>query len=205
MIMPRRRVGGFPVPFGDPLLRALVVFATLCATGVASASATRNPGEYFFDQTFGDFREELETARDEGKQGILLMFEMDDCPFCHRMKTTVLNQPAVQDYFKEHFLIFPVDVEGDVEVTTFAGETMPQKDFALKELRVRATPVFAFFDLDGNLVTRYTGATRDADEFMLLGRYVLEGAYKETTFTKFKREPPAGGDSPAAESNETGG
>ncbi|MBK1632527.1 thioredoxin [Thiohalocapsa halophila] len=151
------------------------------------AAASRDPGQYFFDQTFGDFTEELALARDEGKQGILLMFEMDECPFCHRMKTTVLNQPGVQDYFKEHFLIFPVDVEGDIEVTTFSGETKAQKDFALQDHRVRATPVFAFFDLDGNLVARYTGATRDAEEFMLLGRYVVDEAYKETTFTKYKR------------------
>jgi thioredoxin-related protein len=166
---------------------ALLLVLLMLATQAASAAATRDPGQYFFDQTFGDFSEELATARDEGKQGILLMFEMDECPFCHRMKQTVLNQPAVQDYFKQHFLIFPVDVEGDVEVTDFGGETLAQKDFALQSHRVRATPVFAFFDLDGNLVARYTGATRDADEFMLLGRYVVEGAYKDTTFTKYKR------------------
>lgn len=167
--------------------RVLLAGLLLLAMGAAQAEATRDPGRYFFDQTFGDLGEELRLARDEGKQGILLMFEMDECPFCHRMKTTVLNQPAVQDYFKAHFLIFSMDVEGDVEVTTFGGESMPQKDFALKGYRVRATPVFAFFDLDGNLVTRYTGATRDAEEFMLLGRYVVEGAYKDSTFTKYKR------------------
>ena len=167
---------------------SLLLIALLLTAQVALAAATRDPGKFFFDQTFGDFSEELATARDEGKQGILLMFEMDECPFCHRMKTTVLNQPGVQEYFKEHFLIFPVDVEGDVEVTDFGGESMAQKDFALKSHRVRATPVFAFFDLDGNLVARYTGATRDADEFLLLGRYVVEGAYKTTTFTKYKRE-----------------
>ncbi len=169
------------LPFAGLALFALLVVS------VVQAAATRDPGQHFFDQTFGDLGEELALAREEGKQGILLMFEMDACPFCHRMKNTVLNQPAVQDYFKEHLLIFPVDVEGDVEVTTFAGETLPQKDFALKGYRVRATPVFAFFDLDGNLVARYTGATRDADEFMLLGRYVVEGAYKDTTFTQYKR------------------
>jgi thioredoxin-related protein len=158
----------------------------LSAAQAATAAATRDAGE-FFDQTFGDFTEELETARDEGKQGILLMFEMDECPFCHRMKATVLNQPDVQDYFKEHFLIFPVDVEGDVEVTDFQGNVAPQKDFALKQFRVRATPVFAFFDLEGNMVARYTGATRDSDEFLLLGRYVVDQAYKDTTFTKYKR------------------
>ena len=73
-----------------------------------------------------------------GKSGILLMFEMDECPFCHRMKTNVLNQPQVQDYFREHFLIFPVDVEGDIEVVDFAGNSAAQKDFALKQFRVRA-------------------------------------------------------------------
>jgi thioredoxin-related protein len=30
----------------------------------------------------GDFKDELDTARAEGKQGVLIMFEMDDCPFC---------------------------------------------------------------------------------------------------------------------------
>lgn len=176
-----------------PRRGALVVLATLfllalsAAVERSDAAASRDPGQYFFDQTFGDFTEELALAREEGKQGVLLMFEMDECPFCHRMKTTVLNQPAVQDYFKQHFLVFPVDVEGDIEVTTFSGETKAQKDFALTDHRVRATPVFAFFDLDGNLVARYTGATRDAEEFMLLGRYVVDGAYKETTFTKYKR------------------
>jgi len=157
---------------------------------VVAAAAPRDPGTYFFDKTFGDFSEELATAREDGKTGVLLMFEMDECPFCHRMKTTVLNQPEVQDYFKEHFLIFPVDVEGDVEVTDFQGNVAAQKDFALKQFRVRATPVFAFFDLDGNLVARYTGATRDSEEFLLLGRYVVEGAYKDTTFTKYKRGSP---------------
>jgi len=178
-------------PIHRTFVRALVLLLCTGLLGATAAlaadAAARDPGQYFFDQTFGDFSEELQTARDEGKEGILLMFEMDECPFCHRMKTMVLNQPEVQDYFKEHFLIFPVDVEGDVEVTDFTGNTSTQKEMALKQFRVRATPVFAFFDLDGNLVARYTGATRDPEEFMLLGQYVVEDAYKETTFTKYKR------------------
>jgi thioredoxin-related protein len=161
--------------------------ALLLAASLVDA-AGRDPGRFFFDQTFGDLPEELEHAREQGKKGILLMFEMDECPFCHRMKTTVLNQPEIQDFFKEHFLIFPVDVEGDVQITDFAGNTLAQKDFALNQFRVRATPVFAFFDLDGNLVARYTGATRGAEEFRWLGDYVVNGEYQRTNFTRYKRE-----------------
>jgi thioredoxin-related protein len=104
------------------------------------------------------------------------------------MKTTVLNEPEIQDFYKENFLVFPVDIEGDVEVTDFSGNTLPQKDFALEQYRVRATPVFAFFDLEGNLVARYTGATRDVQEFRWLGDYVVSEAYKNTSFTRYKRQ-----------------
>jgi len=164
----------------------LAVSLLLLAT--AALGAVRDPEEHFFDATFGDFSEELQNAKDQGKKGILLMFEMDECPFCHRMKTTVLNQSEIQDYFKENFLIFPVDIEGDVEVVDFQGNTLAQKDFALKGFRVRATPVFAFFDLDGKLVARYTGATRDPQEFQWLGEYVVDGDYGKTSFTRYKME-----------------
>ena len=171
------------------MLRLLSVMVLALAASIASADKPRDPGQYFFNDSFWDFTEELETARDEGKKGILIMFEMDECPFCHRMKTTILNQPDVQDYFRENFRIFPVDIEGDVEVTDFKGKATTMKDFAFQQYRVRATPVFAFFDLDGNYIkrARFTGATRDKEEFLLLGRYVVEKAYEQQPFTRYKR------------------
>jgi thioredoxin-related protein len=165
----------------------LALWVLLGALGGIQAE-TRSPEQHFFDQTFGDFREELANARTKGKKGILIMFEMDECPFCHRMKTTVLNRPEVQDFFRANFLIFPLDIEGDVEVTDFHGQVVRQKDLALKEFRVRATPVFAFFDLEGNLIARYTGATKNADEFLWLGEYVATGAYKDRDFARFKQD-----------------
>lgn len=155
----------------------------------AADNKPRDPYTHFFDESFWDLTEELETVRDEGKKGILLMFEMDECPFCHRMKTTILNQPEVQDYFKQHFLILPIDIEGDVELVNFKGQDTSMKDFAFKEYRVRATPVFAFFDAEGNYIkrARYTGATRNKEEFLLLGRYVVEGEYNNQSFARYKR------------------
>jgi len=159
----------------------------LIAIAANGMAASRDPADSFFDQSLGDFSEELTMAREEGKQGILIMFEQDECPFCHRMKRQVLNQPEVQDYFKQHFLIFSVDIEGDLEITDFQGRQVTQKGFSFKQFRVRATPVFGFFDLDGKLVTRYTGATKDAQEFLWLGEFVVSGAYRETNFSRYKR------------------
>ena len=153
----------------------------------ALQAAPRDPATHFFQETFGDLGEELEMARDESKKGIVIFFELDDCPFCHRMKREVLNRPDVQDYYRKHFRIISMDIEGDVELVDFQGKITTQKDFATNTQRVRATPVIAFFDLEGKRVARFIGATRDAKEFLLLGRYVAEGHYKNSNFTRFKR------------------
>ncbi len=147
----------------------------------------RDPDEYFFHVTFGNFPEELALAREQGKRGILIFFELEECPFCHRMKQTVLNRPEVQDWYRERFLIFAVDIEGETEVTDFQGTTMTAKDFAFRVNHIRATPVFMFYDLEGNAVVRYTGVTRDAEEFLWLGEFVADNHYRGTKFTRFKR------------------
>ncbi|MGA7802271.1 MAG: thioredoxin fold domain-containing protein [Gammaproteobacteria bacterium] len=168
--------------------RFYLVFIALLTIPLVHAAAPRDPSTHFFSQTLGDFQDELATAKAQGKDGILLFFEQADCPFCHRMKETVLNQPQVQEYFTKHFLCFPVDIEGDVQITNFQGQSVSEKDFAFKENRVRATPVFMFYNLQGKAVTRYTGETSGVQEFMLLGKYVVDGVYKKMPFIRYKRE-----------------
>ena len=169
--------------------RNLVLLWAGLALAALVEAAPRDPGAYFFDQGFGDFSEELVNARDGGKVGIFLFFETDDCPFCKRMKETVLNQPEVQDAFKARFLAFMVDGEGDVEITDFQGNAMPSKDFFRVVSKGRgATPLMAFFNLEGTLVVRYTGATRDKEEFLWLADFVEQEKYLEMRFSRYKRE-----------------
>ena len=147
----------------------------------------RDPMTHLFSQSMGDFTEELELAVDEGKTGVMVFFVMDECPFCDRMKKTILNQPDLQDYMKKHFLMYQVDIEGDIEIVNFKGEMMKEKEFAEKEHRVRATPVTAFFDLDGNRIVRYTGPVRTQEEFKQLADFAISGAYKEMSYNRYKR------------------
>ena len=184
--------GGGPmrtILFSCLLALALVASATGAADAPTPMPELRDPAE-FFDESFNELPAELETALEEGKQGVLIMFEMDECPFCHRMKQTVLNRSDVQDYYRTHFRIISVDTEGDLELTDFSGNLTTQKEFALKQHRVRATPVFLFFDNQGKPIKRgrFTGAAKDAGEFLLLGRFIVEGHYKRVSFSRFKRE-----------------
>ena len=167
------------------ILRMLSILILIISNTVLAD--TRDPGEYFFQQSFGDLKEELATARDEDKRGVLIMFEVENCPWCLMMETTVLNQDWVQDYFRSHFRILKLDAEGKNVITDFSGEEITEKKFALKHNRIRATPTFAFFDLSGKLMMRYTGITRTSDEFFWLGEFVVDGHYKTQKFTRYKR------------------
>ena len=167
-----------------------ICFFMLFSISVSTSFALDDPHDpykHFFNETWGDMPEELAKAKQAGKSGVLVFFEMDECPFCHYMKTNVLNKPQVQEYYRQHFINITLDIEGDVEMVNFKGQHTKQKDFAFKEYRVRATPVIAFFDLNGKLVHKHIGKTNGVEEFMLMGEYVVDGAYKDMPFIRYKR------------------
>jgi thioredoxin-related protein len=153
-----------------------------------SAETILPPEISFFEETFGDMPDELAAMSGENKKALLIMFETDDCPWCLRMKQTVLNRQRVQDYYKTHFRIIAVNAEGGAPMVDFDGQETSETQFSLKLLRVRATPVFAFFDANGELLTKYTGTTKNADDFLLLGEYVVGDHYKQSKFSKYRRE-----------------
>lgn len=166
-------------------MRRILLYFVLLFTLPAWAQ-TSDPEAQFFQPRFGDFRADLDAARQQGKKGIFLFFEQEDCPWCARMKSTILNQVEVQGFYRANFLVYAVDVDGDTEMTDFEGKVTTEKAFAFAH-RVRATPTLLFFDLDGKLVARHTGPTRSKDEFLLLARYVLEGAYASQPFARYKQ------------------
>lgn len=165
----------------------LVLVLCVFSQATLSVEVSRDPYKYFFNETWGDFKEELDNAKQQNKKAILIFFEMDECPFCHYMKQSVLNQKEVQDFYRKNFLNFSVDIEGDIEITNLQGKVVKQKDFAFKENRVRATPVIAFFDMNGKRIYRHTGKTAGVEDFLLMGKYVADGVYKEMSYTRYKR------------------
>ena len=161
----------------------------LIVTAVAKidAAAPRDPSAYFFQDSFGDLAEEAETAEASGLFGVMIMFETADCPWCLRMKETVLNNIEVQRYYRRYFRVLVLHTEGGAPVSDFQGKEMTEKEFALEAHRVRATPLFAFFDTRGRLLLKYTGTTRNTQEFLWLGEFVVDGHYLNERFSQYKR------------------
>jgi thioredoxin-related protein len=140
-----------------------------------------------FDQHFNDYSENLDDANNANKDGIFVFFFMDDCPFCQKMERQVLNQDSVASYFKTHFLNYKINTESDLELVDFDGNDTIERVFAKRHNRIGATPVLAFFDLNGKRVVRRTGFANE-HEFLLLGKYMVEKAYLNENFVRYKRK-----------------
>ncbi|MGM0517081.1 MAG: thioredoxin family protein [Pseudomonadota bacterium] len=163
-----------------------VACALLAMSMLIAVPAGAQELEGFWDDPFKDLQADVEQARSEGKAGVFAFFEMDECPFCHRMKTQVFTDPEVQEYIKENFVTVSIDIEGDVMMTDPQGEQLKEKDFAFQRYRVRATPVMIFFDTEGEPAVRYTGPTQTPGEFLELMEFFVSGAYSEPGMNFFK-------------------
>lgn len=163
------------------------LFGVLLVSCLLFTSQQAWSADAFFDETFGNYQEELETAKDDGKKGVFIFYHMDECPFCHRMRTTFMTEPDVIKLYKDNFINLMHDIEGSNEITDFDGQTDTAQNIAEKKYRVRATPVMIIFDVKGNPIVRYTGPTRTKQEFMWLADYVLDGSYEKQSFTAYKR------------------
>lgn len=140
----------------------------------------------FFHPLFGDLKAELETARKEKKKAVALIYELDGCPFCERLKRVALRDPQVRQYFHANFLPYRIDIKGATQLTDFAGTDGTESSFAAKQA-VRATPTIVFYDLSGKEMTRLVGPPTDAQEFLALGRFVADGHYLRGDFAAYRQ------------------
>ena len=160
---------------------AFFLLLAVSVGAIASEGDMRDPRMFFFAQSFGDLPEELQVAKDQGKQGLLLFFEAEGCPYCLGMLKRVFSQKHVQDWYQERFLSIAIDIHGDVEIKDFDGITLPSKVFA-QHRQVYMTPLMAFIDLDGNEIYRHLGMVKSPEEFLMMGEYIGGGHYFNTEF-----------------------
>ena len=140
----------------------------LLGTNVASA-------EYREESIDNDYQSEIEALAGEGKF-LVLFFKQAGCPYCDKMRARVHPSAKVMEYFTSNFIMMESDIKGNLDVVMPDGTEGTERDFA-KKIRVRATPVFIFYDKDGTAALRTTGFL-DSKRFYLAGKYVVEGVYK---------------------------
>ncbi len=143
--------------------------------------------EYREESIDNDYQSEIQALAEEGKY-LVLFFHQAGCPYCDKMRARVLPSPQVMNYFSDNFVMMESNIRGNLDVIMPDGTAAREVDFA-KKIRVRATPVFIFYDKDGTPALRTTGFL-DADRFLMAGKYVVEGVHKtDNSFFRYLQEP----------------
>jgi len=173
------------------LLRALLL-AAVAALVPASASAERVDPETFYQvAAFGDFQANLDQALGNDKEGILVYFFQDQCPFCHKMEQEVFTQPIVHDFFHKYFDVYKVNIKGNKDFVDVDGDRVSQVKFAVQN-RARATPTLIIFGEGGKELVRFV-TNPTLEEMLAMGKYVVDGAYKQDKdFFNYKQKATKG-------------
>ncbi|MDI6748100.1 MAG: thioredoxin family protein [Rhodocyclaceae bacterium] len=160
----------------------------------AALAQTRDADSHFFQISFQDLPEDLALAKAEGKVGLAIMFDAEDCPPCKRMKRDILSQAQVQDYYRKHFRVIGIDFNGDREVVDPTGRKMIEKRYAGKGgVGILGTPSFLFLDLQGREMARNYGEIRSVDTFIKLGEFVVGGAWRSGDFRSYLSQSASSG------------
>lgn len=133
-----------------------------------------------------DFVAEIKSAAEAGKN-LVIMFHQTGCPYCDKMRDRVFPDPRVNASYSKSFVMIESNILGDLPVVSPQGEKTTEKVYARK-MRVRATPMFVFFDKEGKDVLTVTGFL-DAERFIKAGKYVTDGVYKQgKSFYRYLQE-----------------
>jgi len=89
----------------------------------------------------------------------------------------------IVDYTRRHFDIVPVDIWGVDEVVDLNGETLTERDFALRE-GTNFTPSLIFYDAEGAEVLMLRGYYPPY-QFRAALEYVADAHYKRETFRDY--------------------
>lgn len=142
----------------------------------------RDPLEYpsWFKETFLDLQEDLQDALAQEKKGLIVYFGQKRCPYCHMLLKGNWGQAEIASYTQKHFNVVPVDIWSIEEVTDPKGETLTQREYALRE-NTDFTPSLLFYDKNGDLVMKLRGYYPPY-QFMAALQYVVEEHYKRESF-----------------------
>ena len=132
----------------------------------------------WFATTFRDIKEDMATARAEGKR-LALIFEQRGCIYCRQVHEQVLVDPEVRDFIKDNYMVVQYNLYGDEEVIDLDGEALTEKT-AARKWRVTFTPTIFFMpeetdgkkDVGASTVAVMPGAFQKGN----LSRHVPVGA-----------------------------
>lgn len=136
----------------------------------------------WFKEPFLNLPDDQAEAVGAGKD-LVVYFGQRRCAYCHKLMDVNFGAPDIVNYTREHFDIVPVDIWGVAEVTDLAGNTLSERDFALRE-ETNFTPSLVFYDETGAEALRLRGYYPPY-QFRAALEYVADDHYQRESFRDY--------------------
>jgi thioredoxin-related protein len=161
----------------------MLVFLPPLVGALAGSSRQTPENDYFAPDA--DLSKALRRAKEDGKSGVVVLYEMHGCGECAKLRADTLNAPGLREYLQQHFVTVSLHADSDLPVRGFAGELTTQSALAESQ-RVTALPTVVLYDSDGLPVARQVGRAGDQAHWLRLGRYLAEGGYEDAPFASWQ-------------------
>ena len=137
----------------------------------------------WFKRSFLDIRVDLDEAVAAGKQGLMVYFGQQRCPYCHQLMQVNFGLSDIVEYTRRHFDVVPIDIWGTEEVTTLDGETLTERAWSQRE-DSDFTPAILFYAADGTVAPHLRGYYPPY-QFRAALEYVADGHYQRESFRDY--------------------
>lgn len=169
---------------GLVLVLGMIMFSLTTAqatTGrVIGATVTEHPD--WFKDSFLDLTEDVAEAAEAGKHLVLIM-EMEGCPYCHKMIEDNFANAPYRDFIQEHFDVIALNIRGSLMIDVTEDLSLTERELA-EHLSVRFTPTVVFLDANHEQVARVNGY-RNVEDFQVVLEYVQERAYRIMSLNEY--------------------
>ncbi len=144
----------------------------------------------WFKDSFLDLPEDIEEAREFGKQGVMILFTTEGCSYCAEFIRTSLSDPTLATRLQAQFDTIGLEIFSDAEMTAPDGTHERVKAFA-KRAGAEFSPTVLFYGADGEPLYRGVGYL-DPERFGLVLDYLNEGKPATQSFAEFAAARSAG-------------
>ncbi|MGB5451100.1 MAG: thioredoxin fold domain-containing protein [Sedimenticolaceae bacterium] len=120
-----------------------------------------------------DLETDLETIREQGKRGLMVLYTTVGCSYCAEFVKRSLNDPDLQQRLRDNFISVGLEIFDDAEMTGPDGADLSIKAFA-KEQGAEMAPTLLFFGPDGQRTLRAVGY-QTPERFGLILDYLIDG------------------------------
>jgi thioredoxin-related protein len=170
---------------------AILAIALLVLCVIADTLQAGNPAPVFSKHQDGffpptaDLAAALEQARTSGRKGVAVLFEMEGCGECAKLRATTFKDSRLREAYEGNFVTVSLMADQPLPLRNFDRQPTQQTDFSRAE-RVFALPTLVFYDLDGLPVARQLGSAGDTAQWIRLARYVSTKGYEDAPFSHWQ-------------------